>query len=127
MCYIDPPFNSKRNYNQIYNNIDKDDIAQSQAFIDTWCWDNSAEQGMQEILERTDIYNIKTIDLINGLCNVLSRCGMFAYLVYMTRRIVEIQRILKHTGSFYLHCDTTSSHYLKILCDTIFCRAMANF
>ncbi|TAD85997.1 MAG: site-specific DNA-methyltransferase, partial [Oscillatoriales cyanobacterium] len=51
LCYIDPPFNSKRNYNQIYNNIGKEDQAQAQAFIDTWTWDDYANQGLAEILE----------------------------------------------------------------------------
>lgn len=49
LCYIDPPFNSKRNYNQIYNNIGQEDRAQAQAFTDTWTWDTIAEEGLVEI------------------------------------------------------------------------------
>jgi len=73
LCYIDPPFNSKRTYNQIYNNMGKEDRAQSQAFIDTWIWDDIAIEGYQEILDNTGgRFTKQTIELIKGLRNVLS-------------------------------------------------------
>lgn len=121
LCYIDPPFNSKRNYNQIYNNIGVEDRAQAQAFVDTWTWDDNAESGFAAILcNDGGRFNSQTIDLIKGLHPVLKKGSLLAYLISMTLRITEIQRVLKPTGSFYLHCDPTASHYLKLVCDTIF-------
>lgn len=122
LCYIDPPFNSKRNYNQIYNNIGKEDQAQAQAFIDTWTWDDLANQNLAEILENYQgKFTSQSIDLIIGLTKVLGKGSLLAYLVSMTLRIAEIHRVLKATGSFYLHCDPTASHYLKLVLDAIFC------
>jgi len=121
LCYIDPPFNSKRIYNQIYNNIGSDDRAQAQAFIDTWVWDERAEKGFLEILANEEARFLpQTVDLIKGLCTVLKKGSLLAYLVSMTLRIVEIHRVLKPTGSFYFHCDPTASHYLKLVLDTVF-------
>ncbi|MBE9164665.1 site-specific DNA-methyltransferase [Tychonema sp. LEGE 06208] len=128
LCYIDPPFNSKRNYNQIYNNIGKEDQAQAQAFIDTWTWDDYANQGLAEILENYQgKFTSQSIDLIAGLTKVLSKGSLFAYLVHMTLRVAEIHRVLKPTGSFYLHCDSTVSHYLKLVLDAIFCPQGGDF
>ena len=122
LCYIDPPFNSKRNYNQIYNNLGKEDQAQAQAFVDTWTWDNHANEALEEIQSNYQgKFTSQTIDLIDGLTKVLGKGSLLAYLVSMTLRIVEIHRVLKSTGSFYLHCDPTASHYLKIVLDTVFC------
>lgn len=122
ICYIDPPFNSKRNYNQIYNNVGSEDQAQAQAFIDTWTWDSSAEYGLAEIIsnEKGGL-SAQTIDLIIGLEKVLGKGSLFSYLIHITLRVVEIYRALKDTGSFYLHCDPTASHYLKLIIDSIFC------
>jgi DNA modification methylase len=128
LCYIDPPFNSKRNYNQIYNNIGKEDQAQAQAFIDTWTWDDIANQGLAEIQENyLGHFTSQSIDLISGLTKVLGKGSLLAYLVSMTLRIAEIYRVLKPTGSFYLHCDQTASHYIKLVCDTIFCPNRGEF
>jgi DNA modification methylase len=128
LCYIDPPFNSKRNYNQIYNNIGQEDKAQAQAFIDTWTWDNHANQGLDEILTNYDgKFTRQCISLINGLTDVLGKGSLLAYLVSMTLRITEIHRVLKPTGSFYLHCDPTASHYLKIALDAVFCGQGGDF
>jgi DNA modification methylase len=128
LCYIDPPFNSKRNYNQIYNNIGKDDQAQAQAFIDTWTWDDYANQGLAEILENYQgKFTSQSIDLIAGLTKVLSKGSLLAYLVHITLRLAEIHRVLKPTGSFYLHCDSTVSHYLKLVLDAIFCPQGGDF
>jgi len=122
LCYIDPPFNSKRNYNQIYNNIGKEDAAQAQAFIDTWTWDDNANIGLAEIQSNYNgVFTEQSIDLITGLEKVLKKGALLAYLVSMTLRIAEIHRVLKPTGSFYFHCDPTASHYLKLLIDAIFC------
>jgi len=128
LCYIDPPFNSKRNYNQIYNNIGKEDRAQAQAFIDTWTWDDLANIGLAEIKENYyGKFTAQVIALISGLEAVLGKGSLFAYLVNMTLRITEIHRVLKPTGSFYLHCDPSASHYLKLVLDAIFCSQGGDF
>ena len=122
LCYIDPPFNSQRNYNQIYSNVGGEDKAQTQAFIDTWTWDDFANQGLAEILENYQgKFTSQSIDLLVGLTKVLGKDSLLAYLISMTLRIAEIYQVLKPTGSFYLHCDPTASHYLKLVLDSIFC------
>jgi DNA modification methylase len=121
LCYIDPPFNSKRNYNQIYNNIGTEDRAQAQAFVDTWTWDDHANEGFADVLGNSDgRFTAQTVDLIKGLHPVLKKGSLLAYLVSMTLRVAEIHRVLKPNGSFYLHCDPTASHYLKLLLDSVF-------
>jgi DNA modification methylase len=130
LCYIDPPFNSNRNYNQIYLGLGEkvDQKAQAQAFIDTWTWDDSAEKGFSEIISNDGArFTQQSIKLIAGLELVLGKSSLFTYLITMTLRINEIQRVLKPTGSFYLHCDPTASHYLKLVCDAIFCPRGGDF
>jgi len=128
LCYIDPPFNSKRNYNQIYNNIGTEDRAQAQAFTDMWTWDERAIAGFDEILANADgRFASKLVALIKGLHAVLGEGSLLAYLVSMSRSVTEIHRVLKKTGSFYLHCDPTASHYLKLVLDTIFVRNGGDF
>jgi DNA modification methylase len=128
LCYIDPPFNSKRNYNQIYNNIGQEDHAQAQAFVDTWTWNDHANDCLGQILMNVNgVQTQQSIELISGLDRVLGRGSLLAYLVSMTVRIAEIRRVLKPTGSFYLHCDPTASHYLKIITDGIFCGQGGDF
>ncbi|HEY5231914.1 MAG TPA: DNA methyltransferase [Verrucomicrobiae bacterium] len=128
LCYIDPPFNSKRTYNQIYNNIGSEDRAQAQAFTDTWKWDDHAVAGFPQILANDgNRFTSQTIELIKGLHKVLKEGSMLAYIVHMTLRIVEIRRVLKPTGSFYLHCDPTASHYLKLVIDGIFVAGGGDF
>ncbi len=128
LCYIDPPFNSKRNYNQIYNNIGKEDVAQAQAFVDTWTWNSIANEGFDEITSnKNGVFTKQSISLILGLEKVLGKSNLLSYLVSMTQRIAEIFRVLKPTGSFYLHCDPTASHYLKLVLDAIFCPQGGDF
>lgn len=128
LCYVDPPFNSQRDYNQIYNNIGEEDQAQAQAFTDTWIWDQMAIAGYNEIIANEQgRFTPQTVELIKGLRSVLAEGSLLAYLVSLTLRITEIHRILKETGSFYLHCDPTASHYLKIVLDAIFCSQGGDF
>jgi DNA modification methylase len=128
LCYIDPPFNSNRNYNQIYNNVGKEDTASVRAFTDTWTWGQMANEGFEEILNNaTGNYTKQSIDLIRGMDIILGKGSLLAYLVSMTQRINEIHRVLKKTGSFYLHCDPTASHYLKLVLDSIFCARGGNY
>lgn len=122
LCYIDPPFNSQRNYNQIYNNIGEEDHAQAQAFIDMWSWDDLARAGFDEVRENKDgRFTVQTVELIKGLHQVLGEGSLLAYLVSLTLRVTEIYRVLKSSGSFYFHCDTTASHYIKLILDAVFC------
>src|SRR5947209_8094733 len=87
LCYIDPPFNSKRNYNQIYNNIGNEDRAQAQAFVDTWEWDERANEGFSEILANDKgRFTVQAVDLMKGLHAVLKKGSLLAYLVSMTLR-----------------------------------------
>lgn len=121
LCYIDPPFNSKRNYNQIYNNIGTEDRAQAQAFVDTWEWNDHANQCLDEIrTNKNGVQTQQSIAIINGLEKALHKGSLFAYIVAMTVRIGEIHRVLKPTGSFYLHCDDVADSYLRLICDSLF-------
>lgn len=128
LCYIDPPFNSKRNYNQIYNNVGGEDRAQAQAFIDTWIWDDLAASGYDEIISNAaGRFQPQLVQLVKGLRSVLREGSLLAYIVSMSLRLTEIHRTLTPTGSFYLHCDPTASHYLKLVLDSIFCSQGGDF
>lgn len=112
LIYIDPPFNSKRNYNVFFD--DKEIHSQRIAFEDTWSLKNVGDSLQQlRIAQYDDLY-----ELLKVYQKVAPQ--VFPYLVMMTLRIVELHRVLKPTGSFYLHCDPTASHYLKTICDAIF-------
>lgn len=117
LIYIDPPFNSKRNYNVLFESMDmKDANAQKQAFADTWS-NYSYMDELNEMAElHKDIYTIlKTFHELKSISDSAT-----AYLTTMAIRIYYMHKLLKETGSFYLHCDPTMSHYLKLICDMIF-------
>ena len=117
LVYLDPPFNSNRNYNVLFKDESgKEADAQITAFEDTWHWTASAAQTYHDLLMQADDVS-KMIEAFHGF---IGTNQMLAYLVMMTARLVELHRVLKPTGSLYLHCDPTASHYLKILLDTIF-------
>jgi len=118
LIYIDPPFNSKRDYNILYENEsnNKDNFAQELAFRDTW-----SSYDYKEELQELKYNNIKLYEYINFLnLNNLIEKSYISYLCMMSIRIHYMHKLLKNTGSFYLHCDPTMSHYLKILLDFIF-------
>ncbi len=116
LIYLDPPFNSNANYNVLFS--DKGDgKAQYRAFSDTWSWDAAAAKRYQQF---ENAPARPAHDAMIGLRRILGRCGMLAYLTYMAERLEEMSRLLKPTGSIYLHCDPTASHYLKIIMDEIF-------
>ncbi len=118
LCYLDPPFNSKTNYNILFGNRrGSESLAQVMAFEDTWRWDDNAAERVDAIQRATAH---RAHDAITGLHIALGDCGMVAYLSYMAERLVEIRRVLKDTGSVYLHCDPTASHYLKVVMDAVF-------
>ncbi len=118
LIYLDPPFNSSRNYNVLFKDESgQDSEAQITAFEDTWHWNHIAEQTYDELVtESTD--NVSK--MVASLRDFIGANQMMAYLVMMAARLVELHRVLKPTGSLYLHCDPTASHYLKIILDTIF-------
>ena len=118
LVYLDPPFNSKRTYNVLFKEESgKDSAAQLTAFDDTWHWDMAAEDAYYELVMESPNAVGK---LISALREFVGTNQMLAYLVMMAIRLVELHRILKPTGSLYLHCDPTASHYLKVILDTIF-------
>ena len=118
LIYLDPPFNSNRNYNVLFKSESgADSEAQITAFEDTWHWGETAEATYDDIIVNAPH---KVATAIEALMDLIERNQMMAYLVMMTARLVELHRVLKPTGSLYLHCDPTASHYLKILLDAIF-------
>ena len=119
LCYLDPPFNSNANYNILFGASQvAGSRAQIQAFSDTWTWDESAVDRVRR-LERASAYP-KRQACMKGLHLLLGRTGMLAYVSYMAERLTEIHRVLRPTGTVYLHCDPTASHYLKLVMDAIF-------
>ncbi|MCY3915183.1 MAG: DNA methyltransferase [Chloroflexi bacterium] len=118
LIYLDPPFNSNRNYNVLFKSeAGTDSEAQITAFEDTWHWGEIAEDTYRDLIT---VAPEKVSTAIEALLNLIDRNQMMAYLVMMTARLVELRRVLKSTGSLYLHCDPTASHYLKIVLDAIF-------
>jgi len=118
LIYLDPPFNSNRSYNVLFKNErGVESEAQITAFEDTWHWNQKAEETYHALLTRAPDHVARTI---SALYSSIGTNQMMAYLVMMTARLLELHRVLKRTGSLYLHCDPTASHYLKIILDTIF-------
>lgn len=119
LVYADPPFNSARNFNVLFKHrTGKASAAQVSAFEDTWTWTAESEATFIELV--TGGAPPKVADALEGLRKVVGQNDMMAYLVMMAPRLVEVHRVLKETGSLYLHCDPTASHYLKIVLDAIF-------
>ncbi len=118
LVYLDPPFNSNRSYNVLFREANGT-AADSQiaAFDDSWHWTAAAEATLHQITATAPPH---VVEMINAIVSFVGRNDVSAYLVMMTIRLVELHRVLKPTGSIYLHCDTTASHYLKVVMDTIF-------
>ncbi|MYF65882.1 MAG: site-specific DNA-methyltransferase [Chloroflexi bacterium] len=118
LIYLDPPFNSNRTFNLLFREASGEgSAAQIQAFDDTWHWDIESERAYREVV--TDGPR-KLADLLQAMRSFLGQNEMMAYLTMMAQRMVELHRVLKPTGSIYLHCDPTASHYLKLLMDAVF-------
>ena len=118
LIYLDPPFNSSATYNVLFKEKSgEESAAQITAFEDTWQWGRESEAVYREIVERGPR---KLADLMQALLAFLGRNDMMAYLVMMAIRLVELHRVLKPTGSIYLHCDPTASHFLKLVLDAVF-------
>lgn len=117
LIYLDPPFNSERNYNVLFKEGQVDSSAQIHAFEDTWEWTPPTIRLFEDLQHST---NPKIAILITSLVEFIGQNSMMAYLVNMTARLIPLRRALKSTGSIYLHCDPTASHYLKIILDVLF-------
>lgn len=123
LVYLDPPFNSNAGYNILFappkelRTAADAGNAQIRAFEDTWHWNDSAEEAFDQV-QRSGA--TRAFDLQNAMRSFLGENDMMAYLAMMAVRLIELHRVLKPTGSLYLHCDPTASHYLKLLLDGVF-------
>ena len=117
LIYLDPPFNSNASYNVLFAERNGSRAAaQIKAFEDTWRWDSAAAEAYRETVEAGG----RVSQAMQAFRTFLGQSDMMAYLTMMARRLVELRRVLKPTGSIYLHCDPTASHYLKMLMDAVF-------
>ena len=110
LVYLDPPFNSNRSYNVLFKEEGGAEAeAQIAAFDDTWHWNAAAEYTFHELIQNAPA---SVAVMLGALREFVGSNQMMAYLVMMAARLVELQRVLKPTGTLYLHCDPTASHYL---------------
>lgn len=123
LIYLDPPFNSNRNYNVLFKEGLQDSPSEVQAFEDSWHWTPVAQAAFEELVgvrpSKTPI-NAGISNLMQALEKLVGHNDVLAYLTMMTIRLIELRRVLKPTGSIYLHCDPTASHYLKVVMDVVF-------
>jgi site-specific DNA-methyltransferase (adenine-specific) len=120
LIYLDPPFNSQQSYNVLFKEATGTPAAaQIKAFEDTWTWDQAANEALTQI-HNDPAVPAPLVELMKTFMNFLRPSPMMAYLVQMAIRLVHMHRVLKKTGSLYLHCDPTASHYLKLVLDAIF-------
>ena len=118
LIYLDPPFNSNATYNLLFQEKSgEQSAAQITAFDDTWHWNSETQSAYQDVVRRGPG---KVGDLLAAMHSFLGSNDMMAYLTMMAQRMIELHRALKPTGSIYLHCDPTASHYLKLLLDAVF-------
>lgn len=118
LIYLDPPFNSNANYNVLFRETGgQRSAAQITAFEDSWRWDAGSELAYRDVVANS---RGKLPEMLQAMRQFLGQNDMMAYLTMMAQRIVELHRVLKGTGSIYLHCDPRASHYLKILLDAVF-------
>lgn len=118
LIYLDPPFNSNASYNVLFKAPSGEQSqAQIEAFEDTWHWNEHAERAFDDVIQSG---NADAANMLKAIRSFLGENDMMAYLAMMAARLIELHRVLKPTGSLYLHCDPTASHYLKALLDSIF-------
>jgi site-specific DNA-methyltransferase (adenine-specific) len=118
LIYLDPPFNSNASYNVLFKSPQgQEAAAQIQAFDDTWHWGESAEEAYTDVMRSG---NAAAAEMLRAMRGFLGENDMMAYLAMMAVRLIELHRVLKPTGSLFLHCDPTASHYLKVLLDAVF-------
>lgn len=116
LVYLDPPFKSDTDYNMLFGSETGDDTAQVKAFADTWYWHAGHEDVYLSLTSRQGAVG----SVVEAMRMMLGPCGMLAYVLFMTERLIELHRVLKPTGSLYLHCDPTASHYLKLVLGAVF-------
>jgi len=117
LVYLDPPFNSNQSYNVLFaEHSGAKSSSQIRAFEDTWTWDQTAAESYRYVVELGG----EVAKVMQAFHTFLGDSDMMAYLAMMAPRLRELHRVLKATGSLYLHCDPTASHYLKLLLDAIF-------
>jgi site-specific DNA-methyltransferase (adenine-specific) len=117
LIYLDPPFNSRQDYNVLF--AEKDgarSASQITAFKDTWEWNEESSLAYEQVVEAGG----RVAEAMRAFRTLLGGTDMLAYLAMMAPRLVELRRVLKESGSIYLHCDPTASHYLKLLMDAVF-------
>ncbi len=120
MIYLDPPFNSQATYNVLFKEVGgQKSKAQKEAFTDFWNWDEQSATTLNYLITNKEV-KPEVKKLLGALLSFLGNNDMTAYLVMMTVRLIEMQKVLKDTGSLYLHCDPTASHYIKLILDAIF-------
>ena len=121
LIYLDPPFNSNATYNVLFKEqTGQSSPAQIKAFTDSWEWTQETERAYEQDLILNSTMSPAVKDMVSAFRDFVGRNALMAYLVMMTPRLVELHRVLKPTGSIYLHCDPTASHYLKTVMDTVF-------
>jgi DNA modification methylase len=123
LIYLDPPFKSGQSYNVLFRELDgSSSQAQLKAFEDTWTWDENAIETYQRTVEQGGkvAQALLAFHAFMGGSEPLHGNNMMAYVAMMAPRLVEMRRVLKPTGSIYLHCDPAASHYLKLLMDAVF-------
>jgi site-specific DNA-methyltransferase (adenine-specific) len=114
LVYLDPPFNSNANYNVLFKEASGEaSQAQFHAFTDTWEWTREVDDTYRQFVDTCP--NASVVELVEALKKFLKTSPMMAYLAMMAPRLVELHRVLKPTGSLYLHCDPTASHYLRLV------------
>jgi site-specific DNA-methyltransferase (adenine-specific) len=118
LVYLDPPFNSNANYNVLFRSpAGEQSHAQIEVFEDTWHWNQTAEHAFDDVMRSG---NGEVAEILRAFRSFLRENDIMAYLTMMAVRLLELHRVLKPTGSLYLHCDPTASHYLKVLLDAVF-------
>ena len=122
LVYLDPPFNSNANYNVLFKSLaGSSSQAQIEAFEDTWHWGQEAEDAFDQVIRSG---NTDAADMLRAVRSFLGDNDMMAYLAMMTVRLIQLHRVLKPTGSLYLHCDPTAGHYLKVMLDSALVRSV---
>lgn len=117
LVYLDPPFNSQATYNLLYKSPDGEAAqAQYQAFVDSWRWGPATDAAFVSIMRSGS----PAANILSSLNNYMQKSDLMAYLVMMAARLIELRRVMKPTATLYLHCDSSASHYLKIILDSIF-------
>src|ERR1035437_8708820 len=117
LVYLDPPFNSRQDYNVLFAEKDGTRSAsQIMAFEDTWEWNQESARAYEKVVESSG----RVAEVMVSFHAFLGGSDMMAYLSMMAPRLVELRRVLKETGTIYLHCDSTAAHYLKMLMDAVF-------